>query len=112
MEGLKAFLINLAPLQILHILLEGFSEIEILEEVLKVHSCSLRSLIWDERNAARLTVQRDRSVFNIEDFLELKLISQYCTQLKAIGLSIKWKLLKDDSKWPIVRYCHTSSDYG
>ena len=103
LEVLKTFLINLAPLKTLHILLEGSSTNEILKEVLDVHGCSLRSLVWDIRNGARSSARVDPSVFSSEEnFWELKVISQRCTQLKALGLAVNWKILEDDSQWSNV----------
>ena len=92
MQRLELFLRSLRPLDHLHVLLEGFYDEGVfrMQKVLQVHGKSLRSLVWDGRTGARNDAGSDTACFG-HPFENLTLIAQYCTGLRALGISIHWE---------------------
>lgn len=88
----KAFLMSLCPLTTLHVLLEGRSDIEILEESLEPHGKSLESLVWDERYVPRSHIQVDTCW---AEKLTLRHIAKHCIKLKALGIPLCWQELTE-----------------
>ena len=100
MQSLGAFLVSLNPLKTLHVLFEGPLHSDLEESVVKHHGPSLRSLIWDHRIHARSTIKCENRLST----RALKLISTFCVNLQALGISIDWSLL------PTADYSHKNSE--
>lgn len=93
-DALKAFLMALKPLNLLHVLLEGDPEnAGILGKVMKHHGGTLRSLVWEERIQPRSRVnQRDH-----HSRKHLQIISKNCPNLTELGLCLNWEDLSSSN---------------
>lgn len=86
---LETFLATLPPLFSLQVLLEGCSEAQVLQPILKVHGKSLEVLVWDERRRRRSEVGQDTAVM-LRGHAHLEAISSACPNLNSLGLSLDW----------------------
>ena len=94
---LELFLLSLRPLAHLHVLLEGSYDESVfkMQKVLQFHGTCLRSLVWDGRTGPRNDTGPDTACFG-NPYENLELIAQYCPGLRALGISIYWKIIEGD----------------
>ena len=88
--SLRHFLCNLTPLKTLRVLLSGreyyFGN---LRDILKVHGATLQTLVWDERQCQRLTLDNNPLVIR-SDAGRLPVIVEFCPNLIELGIPIRW----------------------
>ena len=95
LSELERFLCSLPGLRTLHVLLDGSSHSANLEKILKVHGKSLRSLVWDDRELPREFVDANMTSENDLIYGHLGVVSRHCHRLRALGLSLDWKIVTD-----------------
>lgn len=98
MRHFNTFLVSLSPLEHLHVLLEGSSELQDLPQILKAHGKSLSSLVWwDHRTSPRADMLIETARIPLEHE-NLKLVAKYCTRLQALEIPPDWEDLTESSE--------------
>lgn len=88
---IEAFLLSFKGLRSLQVLLEGFAAID-LENILKSHGKTLKTLVWDERRGPRRSMAESTATIRGATG-HLEAIASSCPELTSLGISLDWVIL-------------------
>lgn len=93
---IDAFLSSFKGLESLQVLLEGFANQD-LENILKTHGKTLKTLVWDERLKPRRSMVESTASGASTRYRgytsHLQAIASHCPNLTSLGISLSWEIL-------------------